>query len=151
MGATRGDPRCQYALGTWYAFGVGTRKNYGRAADLFEAAAHAGHADAQFNLGVCFEKGRGRQKNARSAFYWYQKAAVIEKGGSASGEAARCLYWGIGTKRNLQAAFRMFLQAARRGNVEAEYSVARLCEKGEGNDEEPKSSAPLVFASLEAW
>jgi TPR repeat protein len=59
-----GDKRAIYALGTWYAFGVTVKKDFARAADLFERAARNGHADAQFDLAVCFERGRGARPEA---------------------------------------------------------------------------------------
>src|SRR5258708_14866804 len=66
-GAKQGDPRCEYALGTWYLFGVCVRKNFARAADLFEAAAASGNTDAQFYLAICYERGRGRKRDVRRA------------------------------------------------------------------------------------
>jgi hypothetical protein len=108
------------------------RKDYRRANDLFARAARAGHADAQFYLAVSYEHGKGRRKNEKLAFRWYNLASKRAKGPDASLEAARCLYWGIGTKADHRGAVRLYLQAARRGSDEAQYDVARAYEKGDG-------------------
>jgi hypothetical protein len=38
-------------------------------------AAEAGDADAQFNLGVCYEMGSGVSVDKAEAFKWYKRAA----------------------------------------------------------------------------
>ncbi|KAB2645301.1 MAG: SEL1-like repeat protein, partial [Verrucomicrobia bacterium] len=40
-----------------------------------EAKAKQGDADAQFNLGVCYESGNGVAKDYVEAVKWYRKAA----------------------------------------------------------------------------
>ncbi|XP_034740051.1 death ligand signal enhancer isoform X2 [Etheostoma cragini] len=42
----------------------------------FVAAAQQGYGKAQFNTGVCYEKGRGVSKNKEKALYYYGQAAV---------------------------------------------------------------------------
>ncbi len=41
----------------------------------FRKAAEQGQADAQHNLGVMYEKGRGVPQDDREAVAWYRKAA----------------------------------------------------------------------------
>jgi len=42
---------------------------------LYRLAAEQGYASAQCNLGWCCESGRGVEKDAEQAVYWYRKAA----------------------------------------------------------------------------
>jgi TPR repeat protein len=39
-------------------------------------AAEQGHAEAQYNLGFCYEKGKGVKQNYEKAEEWYRKAAA---------------------------------------------------------------------------
>ncbi|XP_070818065.1 death ligand signal enhancer [Chaetodon trifascialis] len=51
-------------------------KNYEEAFACFVAAAKQGYSKAQFNTGVCYEKGRGVSKDKEKALCYYWKAAV---------------------------------------------------------------------------
>lgn len=57
----------QYQLGIKYAEGRGVVQDSSRAAQLFEAAAKAGHSGAQTALGWMYEQGRGVEKNYEAA------------------------------------------------------------------------------------
>jgi len=45
------------------------------AAECFRRAAEQGHAEAQFNLGICYEDGDGVPWSYDEAVKWYSKAA----------------------------------------------------------------------------
>ncbi|HCX59940.1 MAG TPA: sel1 repeat family protein, partial [Candidatus Cloacimonas sp.] len=64
-----------------YANGEGVVKNYKQAVYWYEKAANQGHADAQNNLGVCYEFGKGVVQNYQTAYFWYLLASAngIEK------------------------------------------------------------------------
>ncbi|KAF3838295.1 hypothetical protein F7725_010063 [Dissostichus mawsoni] len=51
-------------------------KNYEEAFTCFLAAAQQGYSKAQFNTGVCYEKGRGVEKDKQKALYYYWQAAA---------------------------------------------------------------------------
>ncbi|XP_068596556.1 death ligand signal enhancer isoform X2 [Brachionichthys hirsutus] len=51
-------------------------ENYGEAFPYFVAAAQQGYSKAQFNVGVCYEKGRGVHKDTERAMHYYWHAAV---------------------------------------------------------------------------
>lgn len=74
----RGDVRAIYALATWHLHGkeavVG--KNLKIAIAKLKAAAQAYHADAAFDLAVCYEKGEGVRKSERRAFEYYLMSAL---------------------------------------------------------------------------
>lgn len=44
---------------------------------LLEQAAALDHPNAQYNLGVMYQKGDGVEENAKKAFFWYEKAANL--------------------------------------------------------------------------
>ena len=54
-------------------------KDYARAVQSFRKAAEDGNADAQFNLGVMYSKGRGVEQDFARAAHWYRKAAEQEE------------------------------------------------------------------------
>ena len=49
--------------------------NYTEAVKWYRKAAEQGMAEAQYNLGVCYEYGEGVTKDADEAVTWYKKAA----------------------------------------------------------------------------
>uniref|UniRef100_A0A4W6C3M8 DAP3 binding cell death enhancer 1 n=1 Tax=Lates calcarifer TaxID=8187 RepID=A0A4W6C3M8_LATCA len=51
-------------------------EDYKEAFTCFLAAAQQGYSKAQFNVGVCYEKGRGVGKDREKALYYYQQAAT---------------------------------------------------------------------------
>jgi len=51
-------------------------KDYKEAAELFSKAAEQGHADAQYNLGELYNKGRGVKRNKKTAQKWYKAASA---------------------------------------------------------------------------
>lgn len=51
-------------------------RNYEEAFTCFVAAARQGYCKAQFNTGVCYEKGRGVSKDRQKALYYYWQAAL---------------------------------------------------------------------------
>ncbi|XP_043984079.1 death ligand signal enhancer isoform X1 [Gambusia affinis] len=52
------------------------RENYEEAFCCFLASAQHGYNKAQFNTGVCYEKGRGVSKNKAKALHYYKLAAI---------------------------------------------------------------------------
>ena len=53
-----------------------------QAAQRYRQAAEQGNADAQYNLGVCYDEGLGVPQIHREAAEWYRKAA--EQGHAAA-------------------------------------------------------------------
>ncbi|XP_034546408.1 death ligand signal enhancer isoform X2 [Notolabrus celidotus] len=51
-------------------------ENYEEAFICFVAAAREGYSKAQFNVGVCYEKGRGVTRDKEKALQYYQQAAA---------------------------------------------------------------------------
>ena len=54
---------------------MGVAKNESEAVRWYTLAANQGDTDAQYNLGVCYERGIGVAKNESEAVRWYTLAA----------------------------------------------------------------------------
>ena len=104
----------QYELGMRYD----EEAKYSKAYASFDKAAKQGHATAQYRVGLCYDKGRGVEKDEKKAAEWYRQAAM-------QGEAAaQCnlglLYFqGICVEKNLKTAVIWYNKAAIQGNAHA--------------------------------
>ena len=78
--ASSGDAKAQYRLGIAYSFGLGTKRDMGRAIECFKQAAEQGDADSQRALGFRYAYGIGIEEDAEQAMHWYKKAAEQKHG-----------------------------------------------------------------------
>ena len=77
----------------------------------YRAAAERGDAEAQYNLGLRYEKGEGVEMNQMQAVYWYKKAA--EQGDIyAQFNIGDCFYNGDGVEINYAQAVFWYKKAA---------------------------------------
>lgn len=111
-----GDPRAAYAIGTWYLHGKDEfiAKDLKRAIPLLREAAYAEHADAAYDLAVCYENGIGVKKSARRAVLLYLRGALLGEKQSIY-EVGRCYWYGIGVKRDRAIADMWLDRAAKLG------------------------------------
>ena len=65
------SPEAMYSLGNSYY----SKNDYKKAFEWYEKAAAKGDADAMNNLGLCYEYGRGVDKDEKKAVEWFKKAA----------------------------------------------------------------------------
>ncbi|XP_035525411.1 death ligand signal enhancer isoform X2 [Morone saxatilis] len=102
-------------------------ENYEEAFICFVAAARQGYSKAQFNLGVCYEKGRGVSKDKEKALYYYWQAAA---GGhrQAQYRYAKLLMTSRGHQslEELNAAISLLEQAAAAGLTKAQVCLASV-------------------------
>ncbi|XP_078116790.1 death ligand signal enhancer isoform X8 [Sander vitreus] len=102
-------------------------ENYEEAFTCFVAAAQQGYAKAQFNAGVCYEKGRGVSKNKEKALHYYWQAAV---GGhrQAQYRYAKLLLTSRGHQslEELNTAINLLEQAAAAGLTKAQVCLASV-------------------------
>ncbi|XP_047441811.1 death ligand signal enhancer isoform X2 [Mugil cephalus] len=103
------------------------REKYEEAFPCFLAAAKQGYSKAQFNTGVCYEKGRGVNKDVEKALYYYRLAAL---GGhkQAQYRYAKLLLTSRGQQslEELDLAIDLLEQAAAAGLTKAQLCVASV-------------------------
>ena len=103
-----------------------------KATELFKAAAELGNPDAQFSLGVLYEKGEGGlTKNAHDAIKWYE-AAAINGNANAAYNLGHILAEGFGIKRNPELAVKWYEKAALLNHATAQYKLGSAYLEGVG-------------------
>ncbi|MGL4489736.1 MAG: tetratricopeptide repeat protein [Rhizobiaceae bacterium] len=101
--------------------------------DLFQRAANAGLADAQYAVSQFLANGTaGVPFDEVKARSWLEKAAV-QNYDTAQLDLGSWLIDGVGGKKNYDAGFLWTKRAAEIGNVEAQRRLAHLYEDGIGN------------------
>lgn len=78
-GAKRGDADAQNSLASWYAGGIGVRRNATKAREWYLRSWRGGHVCAGYNLGMLFLD----QRNVRRARVWFKRAMLKGDGDSA--------------------------------------------------------------------
>lgn len=101
-----GNKKASYALATWYLNGFNVRKDYKKGFSLLQNAIQGGrennfilYKNALLDIAVCYELGNGVQKDKQKAYYYYLLAA-LNGDEQAKQELSRCLYHGIGIKKD---------------------------------------------------
>jgi len=96
---------------------------------LLETAARRGLAEAQYELGVAFDRGLGVTQNHATAAGWYQRAA--EQGLTDAQYNLATLYdEGLGTPRDIGQAREWYVRAADAGEARAMNNLGYIYEKG---------------------
>jgi TPR repeat protein len=97
----------------------------------FRKAAEQGLAQAQYNLGVCYEYGKGVKKDLREAVKWYRKAA--EQGLAQAQYALGISYaQGEGVEQDPHEAVRWYRKAAEQGLAQAQFNLGFSYGDGDG-------------------
>ncbi|WP_123103459.1 SEL1-like repeat protein [Acidithiobacillus sulfuriphilus] len=117
-------------IGLEYA-GVHLPTNYHLAVPYLSKAADNNDKNAQFALGVFYDKGYGVPRDPTRAVYWFQKAA---KQGIAGAEynLGNAYYKGRGTLQSYDKAIYWYQKAADHGFVQAEYNLGTAYFTGQG-------------------
>ena len=71
--AEQGDPKAQNVIGTYYEGGNGVAKDYDRAIYWYTKAAEQGNSNAQYHLGVLYNKAKN---NPLMAYMWFEVAKM---------------------------------------------------------------------------
>ena len=96
---------------------------------LLETAARRGLAEAQYELGVAYDRGLGVTQNHATAAGWYQRAA--EQGlTDAQYNLATLFDEGLGTPRDFEQAREWYTRAADAGEARAMNNLGYIYEKG---------------------
>ena len=101
--AKKGDPRAYYALGSFYFDEKSKRKDFVKAATLFEKANQANIAEASYKLATCYEEGKGVPPNLKHAYLLSLKSALLGDE-CAIYDMVRIYFYGIGTKVDKEVA-----------------------------------------------
>jgi|OM-RGC.v1.000325242 TPR repeat protein len=127
--ARSGDPSAQYALAAQLA--SAEPPDFQQAANWFRESAIQGVPNAQYNLGVLYERGLGLPQDDTRALLWYHSAA--EQGHPLAQYNLGVLYSaGRGIPLSYTESARWFRRAAERGVPAAAYNLAVLTESGLG-------------------
>ena len=115
--APQGDDQAQLNLGVAYALGDGVPQDDKLAAEFTKKAADQGYADAECNLAIMIEQGRGGlPQDAALAVEWYRKAAS-QGHAVAQGNLGVAYQCGKGVPQSDVEAVKWFRKSAEQGNV----------------------------------
>ena len=140
--ANNGDVEAMDTLGAAYEdgeddedFGIlGIEKDLEEAVKWYRKAAEQGYARAQYNLGHCYEYGKGVEKNEIETVKWYRKAA--EQGYAvAQNGFGFCYDNGTGVEKNEVEAVKWYRKAAEQGYARAQYNLGVCYDNGTGVEE----------------
>ena len=108
-------------------------------------AANNGHVDAQFNLGIKYDKGIGVEQSDTEAFNWYFKAA---KSGhpEAQFNLANTYRDGRGVEANMERAVTLYKAASFNGVSQAQANLALSLHLGSGVEQD--NVMAYVWASV---
>ena len=106
-------------------------QDYKTAVTQFALAANQGHAEAQYQIGLCYAQGKGVEESEYEAFKWYLKAAN-QGHAEAQYQVGRCYEEGEGMKADKAEAFKWYEKAAEKGNVYAMNALAICYKFGDG-------------------
>ena len=106
-------------------------EEYEQAVKCFRKAAEQGLADAQCNLGICYEKAQGVKQDYQQAASCYQKAAEQGNAG-AQYNLGFCYERGQGVQLDYQKATFWYQKAAEQGNTDAQCNLGFCYEHGQG-------------------
>ena len=112
--------------------------------------AEQGDPEAQYQLGVAYDKGTGwTEPNHQEAILWYTLAARNGHSGAAF-DLAYKYDLGIGVEENNEQAVYWYTLAAEAGDYVAQYNLALMYENGEGISKDLDAARRLYLESAEA-
>jgi len=88
----------------------------------YQKAADQGFTNAQYNLGLMFENGRGVAQSDVKAVHWYTKAAEQGQAMAQNNLGLKVLH-GRGVAQSYAEAMRWFRKAADQGEPQAEFNL----------------------------
>ena len=90
--------------------------------------AEAGDAKAQFDLGLCYVRADGVNKDNKEFLKWLTKSA--EQGyAPAQWNLGRCYYYAMGIKKDYEKAVKWWTKAAEQGLPQAKEAIEKLKSK----------------------
>ena len=125
--AELGLAEAQFNVGVMFEDGIGTKKDFKKAAIWYEAAVAAGDKRAMNNLGNLYLDGKGVEKNKLKATDFYAMAA---ENNSRFGQFnLGLIHDERGTKSSKSHALSLFLKSCSQGTSEIKYNVNHFIAK----------------------
>ncbi len=157
--ADLGLPTAYNNLGVCYKTGNGVAQNFDKAVEMYQFGADMGDPIAQYNLGVSYEVGEGIQQDFEKAIFWLEKA--LAGGQQAAREhlvqarvAQRKQTTAAKQQQNTtpkqstivaqkaeQTKYEKNIEAARKGNIEAQNAIGVCYYNGDGVEKDYKKAA----------
>jgi hypothetical protein len=130
----------QYGLGEMYLYGAPQMHHYQWQAGVwFEEAAKQGHAKAQTNLGLMYDKGKGFAQDYKEAVKWYRLAA--EQGNAQARTNLGVMYVkGQGVPKDNKEAVKWTRLAAEQGDAQAQTNLGVMLNNGQGVIQDSKEA-----------
>ena len=120
--AEQGDADAMYTIGRSYEDGNCVPKNFVEAMKWIRKSANLGNGNAQFWMGACYFDGKGVLKIYPEAIKWWRKA--VDNGNvDAMYMLGVCYEDGLGTEQRPILADLLYNDAAKFGNMYAQYKV----------------------------
>lgn len=110
-----------------------------RAIKVWEPLAESGHAEAQFNLSIMYEQGRGVDVDDAKAAYWSDKAVASEYPPALHNRALVML-----ARKNYEAAIDLLQNSASKDFPPSQYSLGKIYQAGIGLAESPVDAFKYV-------
>ena len=130
--AEKGDAQSQCELGEVFDLSrLGMAKDDAEAVKWYRKAAEQNHAPAQYNLGICYDSGKGVAKDPVEAVRWYRKAAE-QNNASAQYGLGFGYYYGEGVAKDYAEAVQWYRKAAEQNFAPAQYNLAQCYYNGQG-------------------
>jgi len=105
--------------------------DYATALREWKPLAEQGNADAQYNLGFMYDKGRGIPQDYKTAVKWYKLSA--EQGDADAQTNLGFIYEkGLGVPQDYKIAVRWYILSAEQGNADAQYNLGLMYGTGLG-------------------
>lgn len=130
------DPQYDSELEVWNRDGDdffygrnGNTKNYAEAVKWYHKAAEQGLAEAQFNLGYCYDLGIGLTQDEAISLKWYRKAAEQK---FAIAQYKLGIRYSLGLTRRKTECVKWLHTAAEQGLIVAQYFLGICYQHGEG-------------------
>lgn len=111
------------------------KQEIGKALPILKRAAELGNAEAQYNLGYCYQAGIGVDKSSEGAVEWYAKSA--EQGWNDGLYAMMMAYGnGDGVVQDFNKAFSYALKCANNGDGTCMFNVINCYKEGMGTEKD---------------
>jgi len=138
--AEQGHGRAQFFIGWCYDHAQGgVKQDLPEAVKWYRKAAEQDVREAQVNLGMCCQEGRGMAQDLEEGAKWFRRAAEA-KFVPARNSLGICYELGKGVEKDEMEAVKWYRKAAEDGMPEAQGNLARCLEYGIGTARDPEEA-----------